>query len=162
MGKKRMQGLYTVEFALVGLVLFVLLFGVLEMGRLYFTVNALNEVVRRGARLAAVCTVTDEDIRQRAIFNAAGTGGVGESQLVRGLETADVKLSYLDENGLPVSAPSTTDFSKIRYVRLVIDQFSFSLLIPGFGGGVTLPTFRAILPRESLGYDGATEVPTRC
>lgn len=49
MNVKGMRGLYTVEFAITSLVLFTVLFGVLEMGRLYFTVNALNETVRRGA-----------------------------------------------------------------------------------------------------------------
>ena len=40
MNRKHMRGIYTVEFAFVGLLVFTLLFGVLEMGRLYFTVNA--------------------------------------------------------------------------------------------------------------------------
>lgn len=48
MSRKRMRGVYVVEFAIIGLLLFTLLFGVLEMGRLYFTVGTLNEVVRRG------------------------------------------------------------------------------------------------------------------
>ena len=43
MNRKHMRGVYTVEFAVIGLMVFTLLFGVLEMGRLYFTVNALDE-----------------------------------------------------------------------------------------------------------------------
>ena len=39
MNRKHMGGLYIVEFAITALVLFTLLFGALEMGRLYFTVN---------------------------------------------------------------------------------------------------------------------------
>lgn len=50
MNRKHMRGVYVVEFAFIGLLVFVLLFGVLEMGRLYFTVNALDESARRGAR----------------------------------------------------------------------------------------------------------------
>ncbi len=50
MNNKHMRGTYVVEFAFVGLLVFTLLFGVLEMGRLYFTVNALDEAARRGAR----------------------------------------------------------------------------------------------------------------
>lgn len=57
MNRKYMRGTYTVEFAIVGLLVFTLLFGVVEMGRLYFTVNALDEAVRRGTRLAAVCDI---------------------------------------------------------------------------------------------------------
>ncbi|NWL75554.1 hypothetical protein DM872_01630 [Pseudomonas taiwanensis] len=162
MNMKRMRGVYVVEFAIIGLCMFVLLFGVLELGRLYFTVNALNEVVRRGARLAAVCTVSNADIRQRAIFTAAGSAESSESPIIRGLESTDLIVTYLDEDGDTVSAPETTDFSDVRYVQVSITGFSFRLLIPGFGEGFTLPEFRATLPRESLGYDGATEEPTEC
>lgn len=162
MNGKRMRGVYVVEFAIIGLLLFVLLFGVLEMGRLYFTVNTLNEVVRRGARLAAVCAISDPDVLRRAIFNEAGSGGDSESQLIRTLQTSNLVLSYLDQDGATVTAPGTTGFSTIRYVQLSIVNFPFSLLIPGFVGSFSLPAFRATLPRESLGFDGETEVPTSC
>ncbi|MDP3816040.1 TadE/TadG family type IV pilus assembly protein [Pseudomonas sp.] len=151
MNRKRMQGVYVVEFAIIGLLLFTLLFGVLEMGRLYFTVGTLNEVARRGARLAAVCDISDPVVLRRAIFNAATDSGA--SDLISSLETADLSLTYLDENGAIVANPNDngSGFSSVRYVQLSIVNFSFTLLIPGFGGGITLPAFRATLPRESLG-----------
>jgi Flp pilus assembly protein TadG len=101
MNCKRMQGVYVVEFAIIGLLLFTLLFGVLEMGRLYFTANALNEVVRRGARLAAVCDINQPRILHRAIFNAADNSGT--SSLIANLDPADLSLAYLDQNGAVVS-----------------------------------------------------------
>lgn len=157
MNRKRMQGVYVVEFAIIGLLLFVLLFGVLEMGRLYFTVNALNETVRRGARLAAVCDPTSnlevQKILQRAIFNAANE--TGASSLINNLETADLSLTYLNENGAVVANPTDTSgplgFRAIRYVQLRVANFTFDLLIPVLGGTITLPVFRSTLPRESLG-----------
>jgi Flp pilus assembly protein TadG len=153
MNRKRMQGVYVVEFAIIGLLLFTLLFGVLEMGRLYFTVGTLNEVARRGARLAAVCQISDPVILRRAIFNAANNSGA--SSLIRNLDTADLTLVYLDENGAEVTSPNDpANLSSIRFVQLSIEDFPFTLLIPGFGGGISLPVFRAILPRESLGSDG--------
>ncbi len=151
--KRRMGGVYVVEFAIIGLLLFTLLFGVLEMGRLYFTVNGLDEVVRRGARLAAVCDIQDPVILRRAIFNAATESGA--SDLIGGLETADLTLVYLDENGAPVANPSdlvsASGYSAIRYVQLRVENFPHELLIPGFGGAFTLPAFRSTIPRESLG-----------
>ena len=153
--KRRMHGVYVVEFAIIGLLLFTLLFGVLEMGRLYFTVNALDEVVRRGARLAAVCQISDPVILRRAIFNAATDSGA--SSLIGGLQTANLNLVYLDVNGVPVANPSDT-----RYVQLRVDNFPFNLLIPGFGGAFSLPAFRSTIPSESLGFDGESEVPTPC
>ena len=153
MKRLRMRGMYTVEFAIVGLLLFILLFGVIEMGRLYFTVNALNETVRRGARLAAVCDINTPEILQRAIFNAAGDSGA--SSLIANLETSDLTLTYLDEDGNQIAAPADTTgadgFRAIRYVRLRLENFTFDLLIPVLGRQITLPDIQATLPRESLG-----------
>lgn len=153
MNRQRMQGVYVVEFAIIGLLLFTLLFGVLEMGRLYFTVNGLDEVVRRGARLAAVCDIQDPVILRRAIFNAATDSGA--SDLIGGLETADLNLVYLDESGAAVANPddlvSASGFRAIRYVQLQVTGFPFNLLIPGFTGVLTLPAFISTIPRESLG-----------
>ncbi|QEY64027.1 pilus assembly protein [Metapseudomonas lalkuanensis] len=153
MKARRMRGTYTVEFAITGLVLFVVLFGMLEMGRLFFTINALNETVRRGARLAAVCDISDPVVLRRAIFNAATDSGA--SSLINQLDTADLSLVYLDEGGATVASPgdtaSATGFRAIRYVELRLQNFTFNFLIPGFGGSFTLPVFRSTMPRESLG-----------
>lgn len=151
--RRSMGGVYVVEFAIIGLLLFTLLFGVLEMGRLLFTVNALDEVVRRGARLAAVCDIGDPVILRRAILNAADDAGA--SSLIGSLETADLTLVYLDENGVVVSSPGDLvgpgGFGAIRYVQLRVENFPHELLIPGLGGVFTLPAFRSSIPRESLG-----------
>jgi hypothetical protein len=161
MNARRMRGVYVVEFAIIGLLLFILLFSVLEFGRLYFTVNALNETVRRGARLAAVCDISEPRILRRAIFNAANDSGA--SSLIANLETADLNLIYLDENGAVVASPGDltgiNGFRAIRYVQLRVENFTFDLLIPVLGGSITLPLFRSTLPRESLGRHAETAVP---
>lgn len=160
MNAKGMRGVYVVEFAIVGLLLFVLLFGVLEMGRLFFTVNALNETVRRGARLAAVCEIHEPRILRRAIFNAAEQAGA--SSLIANLETADLTLVYLDGNGAVIATPAASSgaagFGAIRYVQLRVDNFSFDLLIPGMRGVFTLQPFTSTLPRESLGRHAEPDV----
>ncbi|PKM09442.1 MAG: hypothetical protein CVV17_00770, partial [Gammaproteobacteria bacterium HGW-Gammaproteobacteria-7] len=102
---------------------FVLMFGVLEMGRLLFTVNALNESARRGARLAAVCNIQDPRILRRAIFNEAEQSGT--SQLIGNLETSHLRLVYLNQDGAPVASPAdttgVTGYRAIRYVQLRIE-----------------------------------------
>ncbi|MGA3800259.1 TadE/TadG family type IV pilus assembly protein [Pseudomonas fluorescens] len=161
MNRKHMRGVYTVEFAFIGVLMFTLLFGVVEMGRLYFTVNALDEVVRRGTRLAAVCDINDEAVLRRAIFNAADDAG--NSQLIGDLATTHLTLTYLDVNGALVANPATNDgFRAIRYVQLSLQNFVFNLFIPGFGVPITLPTFRATLPRESLGRHSDSGEITPC
>lgn len=164
MNRKHMRGIYTVEFAFVGLLVFTLLFGVLEMGRLYFTVNALDEAARRGARLAAVCNISDPVVLRRAIFNAATDAGT--SQLISNLTTTHLTLTYLDANGALVANPadlvSANGFRAIRYVQLSLQNFVFNLFIPGFGVPITLPAFRATLPRESLGRHSDSGEITPC
>ncbi len=167
MKTRGMRGVYVVEFAIIGSLLFLLLFGVLEMGRLYFTVNVLNETVRRGARLAAVCDIKDPYVLHRAMFNEAGVGG--SSSLLANLQESNLKLDYFDKDGKQVVAPndlvSAGGFRAIRYVQLRVEKFSFQLLIPGFGKGFLLPTFQSTLPRESLGRhpdEGVTPEITPC
>lgn len=164
-----MRGVYAVEFAIIGALMFTLLLGVLDVGRLFFTVGTLNEVVRRGARLAVVCQISDQDVLRRAIFNDVGETGDGESRFMRSLETADLSLTYLKDDGMP--ADPITEFSTIRFVQLSISNFSFTTFITPLVrllssgsefSGFTLPEFRAILPRESLGFDGESEEPTPC
>lgn len=164
MNRKYMRGVYVVEFAIIGSLLFVLLLGILEFGRLYFTVNAMEEVVRRGARLAAVCDIHDEVVLHRALFNGAGDSG--SSALIANLQPSDLHLVYFDKNGGIVPDPndvdSTAGFRAIRFVRLSVENFPFNFLIPSgvlkllnkdsnFDGAITLPAFRSTQPRESLG-----------
>ena len=164
MNRKRMQGTYVVEFAIIGALIFTLLFGALEIGRLYFTINALDEVVRRGARLASVCNISDPVVLRRAIFNAATDAGA--SQIITDLATTNLTLTYLDVNGAQVGNPADTSgangFRAIRYVQLSLQNFVFNLFIPGFGVPITLPTFRATLPRESLGRHSDSGEITPC
>ncbi len=157
MNRRSMHGLYTVEFAIVGLLLFILLFGVLEMGRLLFTVNALNETVRRGARLAVVCDIRDPEILRRAVF--AEAGGT-TSAIIGNLDTGDLSLRYLDEAGGVIDDPSPSGgFTRIRFVEVSIERFQFNLLIPTLGRGIQLLPFRAVLPRESLGRHAEDVTP---
>ena len=147
--KRRQTGVYAVEFAIVGLILLILLMAVLEIGRAMFTINTLNESARRGARLAAVCNIQDPVILRRAILaDATDT----ESAVIMNLDTADLTLRYLDENGAVIGDPGPGgNFNLIRFVEVSIENFQFELLIPVLGSGFTLGPFRAVLPRESLG-----------
>lgn len=154
---KKMRGMYLVEFAIVAKIgFFIVLFLVLEVGRFFFTINVLNESVRRGARLAAVCNIDDARILQRAVF--AETDQT-TSTIIGNLSTADLTLRYLDENGGPVGAGA---FSAIRFVEVGIAGFRFNFLVPLIGTGIDLQPFRAVLPRESLGRTPESPEITPC
>lgn len=70
--RARQKGIAVVEFAIVGGLLMMVVFGVLETGRALFTVNALTEATRRGARMAAVCPVGDAKAASVAVFDSGG------------------------------------------------------------------------------------------
>lgn len=143
---RRQSGSTCVEFAIVGAVLFTVLFGVIEVGRAFYVVNTLAEATRRGARTAAVCPVGDPKPASVAVFDSGG----GTSAVVPGLTTANVVIEYLDSNGNVLANP-TGSFSSIRYVRARIVGFTLPLAIPIVMPTLSLSGFPAVLPRESLG-----------
>src|SRR5574340_1843168 len=63
--RKHQRGAAAVEFALVAIVFFMLLIGIVEMGRVLFTWNATAEATRYGARVAVVCPPNDPAILTR-------------------------------------------------------------------------------------------------
>ena len=60
--KSNQRGLVMVEFSIIALLLFILLFSILEVSRLLFVWNAVADATRLGARAAAVCIVNSNDI----------------------------------------------------------------------------------------------------
>jgi Flp pilus assembly protein TadG len=139
---KKMRGLYMVEFAIVGLLLLILLFGCLEFGLATFSLAALNEGTRRAARLAAVCPLNDPQITSAVNFMG-----------VYGFNTAtNVQVSYLDANGTTLGAPTV---GTVYYVQVSVQNYTFPLAIPGLSQSITSPSFAVTLPAESLGLSNA-------
>ena len=144
--RARQRGITTVEVAIVGLLAMVTLFGVLEIGRVFFVLNALQEATRRGARVAAVCQVNDPAIQQITIFGAGGA----TSNIVGGLTTDNAVVEYLDPAGNVLADPMGS-YGLITYVRVRITAFTHQLLIPLFMTSFAMPDFQTTLPAESLG-----------
>ncbi|MDJ0748011.1 MAG: pilus assembly protein [Woeseiaceae bacterium] len=149
MTKKSQQGTTTVEFAIVAVAFFTILFGVIEIPRAFFVLNALEEVTRRGARIAAVCPINDPAIRNVALFNATGDGSA--SVVLPGLSTSDIVVQYLGADGSAIGNPNG-NFIDIRYVRVSIaNTYRTELAIPFANAFFDAPPFSTTLPRESLG-----------
>ena len=153
--KTRQKGTTTVEFAIVGGLFFLILFGIVEIGRALFVWNGLADISRRAARIAAVCPPKNQAITRVAIYNAATDGS--DSSVISGLNPADVKLSYFNSDMIPVLSPETpTGFSSVRYVQASIDGYTHQLLIPQLliptmNMTLTPPDFATTVPAESLG-----------
>lgn len=148
MNASRQHGVTTVEMAIVAALLMVVLFGVIEVGRLFFVVNALEEATRRGARVAAVCQVNDPAIQHITIFNDSMDSG--PSGMISNLTPADIQVNYLADDGSVVADPMA-DFFAITFVRVEVSSYQHELLIPFFYRTINLPSFATTLPRESLG-----------
>ncbi len=155
MNKYRQQGLSTVEFAIVAVVLFMMIFGVIEVGRAFFVASALDEATRRGARMAVVCPINDPAIAQAAAFDSA---------LIPGLDAGDIVVEYLDDSaGIVANPADPAGFITIRFVRVRVVGFQHQMFIPLVTplSQFTMPEYATILPRESLGIP-RTGVVTPC
>jgi hypothetical protein len=134
-----------VEFAVAGVMLFLLLFGVLELGRMMFARAALEEGVRRAARLAAVCPLNDPAIVRAGMFDS-GSGAT----LLPDLAAGNFALIYLNASGAVIANPAGS-FTQIRYVRVAVQNYSFPLLIPMLDVSFIANGVSSTLPAESLG-----------
>jgi len=154
--KKNQRGAYVVEFAIIAAVMFIVLFAAIELSRMIWVWNTLDEATRRGARLAAVCPINDPSIPEVTVFNSPGDGT--DSPILQGLHPDHVDVKYLVSDGVNTSAT----FEDVRYVRVSInctgclfngEKYKFKPLIPFFNtAGFELPAFETTLPSESLGY----------
>jgi hypothetical protein len=134
----RQRGLATVEFAICGGVLLVLMFGIVEFGRIIFTLNVLDEGARRAARVAAICPVNDPKIISIArLVSLPGT-------------QPSVAVEYLNAAGAVLASPGT-NFPQIASVRVRLYGYTMPLAIPFLNLTFTAPQFSSSLPSESLG-----------
>ena len=146
--RRSQQGTTSVEFAVIGLVLFTVIFALIDLSRLFWNLAALDEATRRGARVAAVCPVNDPFVEQTALFDG----------LIPTLGTQHILTEYLDEDGVAVADPVVADYGDIRYVRVSIQNFQLQTFIPGLQTVITMPAFATTIPRESLGRVGTADV----
>lgn len=134
----RQRGTTAVEFALVLPLLCLLLFGMVEMGRLLWTWNAAVEATRLGARLAVVCDV-DRSLgapiktRMRAMLPI--------------LANSNITIEYM--NPVDTVDPScTNDDCKAARVRL--SGLTYNTIIPFLPLSLTLPPFSTTLRKEFM------------
>jgi len=148
---RKQRGTTAVEFAVVGLLFFTVLFALIDFSRLFWNLAALDEATRRGARVAAVCPPDDEGkmyVAQTALF-----GG-----LIPGLETQHIRVEYLNIDGTAVNPTTAVGYGSIRHVRVSIEDFKLQTFIPGLQRLLPTPSFETTIPSESLGRVGTDDV----
>lgn len=142
--RRHQAGITTVEFAIVGFVLFLTIFCLIETGRLLWVWESLTEATRRGARVAAVCPVNHPAIANVTVFNNPNNSGA--SAIIDGLNTDQVTVSYLGLDGTPEA-----NWCEIEYVRVGINGYVHNFVVPMVGSFINAPAFETTLPIESLG-----------
>jgi len=179
---KTQRGGAAVEFALLVVIFLTLVFGILEIARLIYMLNALQEVTRRAGMLAANSNFdasTLNTIRSAALFSD------GKGNLMFGAPvTADhLKIDYLSISGDPKSGVVTPqpisslpaspaqnyanclanpyDSGCIRLVRVRVCQpggddctpVPYEMQFPFIDlSALKLPRSETIVPANTLGY----------
>ena len=159
----KQKGAALVEFAIVALVFFVIVFGIIEFARAFFVYNTLVEATRRGARVAAICAPYDIDGSLNKIQNIVlfDDPSAGSPPGVLGLTYADITVNYLTNNLTLALNAGPNPIDNITFVQVCIGTnsaalcdtttFDHTLIIPLFGNTFNMPVFSTTLPAESLG-----------
>jgi Flp pilus assembly protein TadG len=142
---KRQSGAVVVEFALVLVILLLMVFGLIELGRVLFKWNSAAEATRIGARTAAIVEVNDD----AAVIAAMNTVMQGE------LNTSNVTVDYSIDGvnfGRGTCVRGTCQFVRVRMAYeyrpvLVFFQPAISLLPEA----IATPSFATTYPVEALG-----------
>jgi len=161
---KTQHGAALVEFALIGLLFFIILFGIIEFARAFFTYNTLVEATRRGARVAAVCPISASGIlqaKQVTVFDPNNPDGATAITGLLGLSTANVQVHYCngscpDSTTNWITGPLASNdntYNNITFIRVQLQNVpSFlQLSIPLFPIPISLPPIQTTLPSQSLG-----------
>jgi len=160
----RQGGVAAVEFAIISLLFFTILFAILEFGRMLYVYNTMQEVTRRGARAAVVRWINQEAaVRSIALF--------GGTSLPAGAEVtqANITIAYLTKDGTEIAegerpadpsgnfsaCASAIELPKCIYsVRVSIDGVTYSPMVSLFSFlNIGLPTSVVTMHAESMGFE---------
>jgi Flp pilus assembly protein TadG len=147
MKKKRTdeRGATMAEFAIIAVVFFMIIFGIIEFGRLFYTHNALTDAARRGARYAVLHRRIDIDcVKKVAVFGEThvdpATCIENGPPLINGLTTDNVRVTYATDYG-----------TNLGTATVEIRNYTFNLSIPFARQTLTMPNYVTTLTAESAG-----------
>lgn len=174
---RRQSGAAAVEFALVALLFFTIIFGIFEFGRFFYVSNTLQEVTRRAARAQVVKWVTAVSTVQRTAVFASGSDGVVSLPAGAEVSSAEVRLTFhntladardINSGGISPGSLGSDPLAGannclelnnncIRYVRATLDAGSNQAInyvptVPLFAFlNIPLPRATVIMPAEAMG-----------
>ncbi len=158
------QGAAAVEFAIIALLLFTILFGILEFGRLFYVYNTVQEVTRHAAREAVVRWVDNSSTSPAKILALFGGASVPAGAEIT---AANIDIQYLTASGavpspFPLSASDnisaclTGPAGCIALVQVSIIGANYAPMVGLFPFlNIPIPASTVTMPAESLGYTGS-------
>lgn len=186
--KARQQGAFSVEFAIVFLIFLMLVFGALELARIMYVFNTVQEVTRVAASKAATADFSHDEtlkeIRQAAVFDRVGGKLPAASMITADHVTIDYLSLQNDASGkmsmesitsgdLPtcparnklICTANMASPSCIRLVRVRIckpgtncEPVPYSPGFPFFPVLINVPMATTIVKAQSLGYTHGMEL----
>jgi TadE-like protein len=143
------KGQSLVEMALVCMIFFFLLFGILEFGRALYTYNTIVQNTRAAARWAVVNVLDNSDVadiaKTKNIVLYGDPIGSGTPLLI-GMTAAMVNVSV---NPLEVDT-STPPKPISQKISVSVNGYPFQFIIP-LAPNITIPAFETSLYTESRG-----------
>jgi Flp pilus assembly protein TadG len=167
--RKNERGTSMAEFAVVATFFFMLIFGVIEFGRLLYTHNALADAARRGARYAVIhqpehaqdgVARTAKCVRNVVMYGETHISAyptcdppAGQPVLINGIASATIQVRFdgADLDGNPAS-PNPYG-ANLGTATVTITGFNFNFNIPLMRRILTMPGYTTTLPAESSGFE---------
>ncbi|MBW8828548.1 MAG: pilus assembly protein [Burkholderiales bacterium] len=138
--KSNQRGVAIVEFALIAIVFFTVLLGIMDFGRLLFTWNSAAEATRVGARVSVVC-------------DKGASRVLAEMQKFIPITGANLQVDWYDGSG---NISASCDSTSCAGVAVSVKGLTITPISPvgwiGFSA-LTVPDFSTYLPREIMGQD---------
>lgn len=137
----------------------MIIFGIIEFGRLMYTHNALADAARRGARYAVLHPENSNTCVRNVVIYGETQVGVAPTctptgpQLVNNLAAATITVVYqgadLDNDPL---TPNPYGMN-LGTATVTITNYQFNLSIPFFARILTMPSYTTTLTAESSGIE---------
>jgi hypothetical protein len=167
------RGVAAVEFAIVAGLLLVLIFLIFEFGRLFFTINSVQEITRRAARAQVVRWIDQSGTVQRLAVLRPGSSGTVNFPGAADITNVDIRLSFyntyadalagnnpitgISSPGQNISNCLNAESNCIKYVRATLTRsdgslLDFNVIAPYMPSDVfSLPRSTVVMPAEALG-----------
>jgi Flp pilus assembly protein TadG len=152
--RKNEKGTSMAEFAVVALIFLMIVFGIIEFGRLLYTHNALTDAARRGARYAVLRAQNAANracVKNAVIYgetninsNTCAPIPADRPPLINGMVPGNVEVTWAGTPGFAYGMNNGT-------ATVIIQNYDFNLSIPLLRRTLRMPAYSTTLPAESAG-----------